>query len=67
MFLLQIGPSHLDLGYRGFYTEGSRLAPIYRQFIRDLVLALLNNSPMIDSDVNEIFNFEKEVAKVNLL
>ncbi len=67
MFLLQIGPSHLDLGYRGFYTEGSQLAPIYRQFIRDLVLALLNNPSMIDSDVNDIFNFEKEIAKVNSL
>ncbi len=67
MFLLQISPSHLNLGYRSFYTEKSRFAKIYRQFMRDLVWALTNRTLMIDADVNAIFHLEKEIAKVNLL
>jgi hypothetical protein len=67
MFLLQIDPSHLNLGYRSFYTEQSQVAKIYREFIRDLVLALTNNISKIDADVNAIVNLEKEIAKVNLL
>jgi hypothetical protein len=66
MYRIQISPSHLNLGYRGFYTE-NQLAKIYRQFIRDVVLALTNHTSMIYADVNDIFNFEKEIAKVNLL
>jgi len=66
-FLIQIDPSHLNLGYRRFYTQKSQVAKIYRKFIRDLVLEMTNNTSMIDADVNAIVNLEKQIAKVNLL
>lgn len=57
----------MNLGYRGFYTDKSALALIYRQFIQDFVLELSNQSSVIDADINDMFNLEKDIAKVYLL
>jgi hypothetical protein len=36
----------------------------YRQFMVDLASALTNETSMIEQDVRDIYEFEKEISKV---
>jgi hypothetical protein len=39
----------------------------YRQFMKDIAVELGNDTSMIDTDVDSIFNLEKEISEVNPL
>ena len=50
-------------------NDTAPLVNAYRQFIRDFASLLANdaamNASMIDQDVNDIYNFEKDISVVN--
>ncbi|CAF0813568.1 unnamed protein product [Rotaria sordida] len=58
-----IGQSDLGLGQRQYYSNESKITIAYRQFIYNLAAALTSDASMIEQDVNDIFAFEKEIAK----
>ncbi|CAF3338801.1 unnamed protein product [Rotaria socialis] len=60
---LVIGQSDIGLGQRQYYSNESKITVAYREFIRDLAKELSDNTSMVDTDVNDIFAFEKEIAK----
>ncbi|CAF0749316.1 unnamed protein product [Rotaria sp. Silwood1] len=60
---IAIGQSDLGLGQRQYYSNESKITTAYKQFIYDLATALTNDTSMIDKDVKDIFDFEKEIAK----
>ncbi|CAF2049942.1 unnamed protein product [Rotaria magnacalcarata] len=60
---LVIGQSDIGLGQRQYYSNESKITIAYREFIRDLAKELSDDTSMVDTDVNEIFAFEKEIAK----
>ena len=64
--LFQIGQGNIGLEDRNYYVNETNVTKAYRQFIQDLSLALTNDTSMIDNDVTDIFEFEQEIAKVNL-
>ncbi|CAF4169227.1 unnamed protein product [Rotaria sp. Silwood2] len=58
-----IGQSDLGLGQREYYSNESKNTIAYRQFMYDLATALASDTSMIEKDVNDTFEFEKEIAK----
>jgi predicted metalloendopeptidase len=64
--IFQIGQSDLGLKDRSYYTKEDEVTIAYKDYIRDLAQALNNGVSVNDIDVNAIFDFEKEIAQVNL-
>ncbi len=64
---IYIGQSSLGLKDRAYYLNESNVTRAYRQFIKDLSLLLTNDTSMIDNDVQQIFDFEKTLAKVYVI
>jgi len=62
--MLQIGQSSLGLIDRSYYVNESEVTKAYRTFMKNLALALTNDTSMIDNDVNNIFEFEKTISQV---
>ena len=64
---LIVGQSALGLGQRQYYMNESKVSIAYRRFMFDLASALTNDTAMIEADVNDMYEFEKEIAKVTYL
>ena len=62
--LTQVSQSDLALEQRDYYARESNITVAYRQFIRDLTRALTSDSSAIDKDVQDIYDFEAQIAKV---
>ncbi|UJR32874.1 hypothetical protein I4U23_020335 [Adineta vaga] len=60
---LEVGQSDLGLGQRQYYMNESKITIAYRRFMFDLATALTNETTLIEKDVNDIYEFEKEIAK----
>ncbi|CAF0915198.1 unnamed protein product [Adineta ricciae] len=60
---LIVGQSALGLGQRQYYMNESKITIAYRRFMFDLASALTNDTAMIETDVNDMYEFEKEIAK----
>ncbi|CAF0961673.1 unnamed protein product [Rotaria sordida] len=60
---IEVGQSNLALGQKQYYASETNVTIAYRQLIRELANALGNDTSMIDQDVNDIFEFEKNIAK----
>jgi hypothetical protein len=65
--LLQITPNQVGLLYPTLYIEETGFPDAYRQFMRDIAMKLGNDTSMIDTDVDSIYNLEKEISEVNAL
>ncbi|CAF3792998.1 unnamed protein product [Rotaria sp. Silwood1] len=60
---IEVYQSNLALEQRTNYDQETKLTMAYRKFITDLALALTNDSTMISTDVDDIYNFEKNISK----
>ncbi|CAF0761494.1 unnamed protein product [Rotaria sordida] len=63
MYNIEIGQSDLALGQKQYYANETNITIAYRQLIRELAMALGNDTSMIDQDVSDIFEFEKNISK----
>ena len=64
-YRLKLSASPTSFGYKAFYTTSLSLARIYQQFMRDIITLLANDRSMIDRDIQEIFNLEKQIIQVD--
>ncbi|CAF3932616.1 unnamed protein product [Rotaria sordida] len=53
----------LALLQRQYYANETNITIAYRQFIYSIAKALTNDTSMIDQDIKEIFDFEKNISK----
>ncbi len=60
---IRISQNNLALGDRNYYFNESDVTRAYRQFMRELALALTNDTSMIENDVNATYTFEQTIAK----
>ncbi|CAF0909442.1 unnamed protein product [Rotaria sordida] len=60
---IKIGQGSLGLPQRQYYTNETNINIAYRQFMLNLAKALTNDTSMIDQDVKEIYEFEKNISK----
>ncbi|CAF3857580.1 unnamed protein product [Rotaria sp. Silwood1] len=58
-----IGQGSLGLSQRQYYTKETNITIAYRQFMYSIAKALTNDTSMIDQDIKEIFDFEKNISK----
>ncbi|CAF2564816.1 unnamed protein product [Rotaria sp. Silwood2] len=58
-----IGQGDLGLPQRQYYVNETNITIAYRQFMSSLAEVLTNDTSMIDQDVKEIFDFEKNISK----
>lgn len=52
------------MGQKQYYASETNVTAAYRQYMSDLTTTLANDVSMIESDVKDIFEFEKTLAKV---
>ncbi|CAF4786055.1 unnamed protein product, partial [Rotaria magnacalcarata] len=62
-----MGQASLGLLQRQYYENETNITIAYRQFISNLARTLTNDTSMIDQDVKEIFDFDKNISKVKLI
>ncbi|CAF3835985.1 unnamed protein product, partial [Adineta steineri] len=62
-YALGIGQGDLGLGEREYYMNESKITVAYRRCIFDLASILSNDTSTIEQDVNDMYEFEKELAK----
>ncbi|CAF4106434.1 unnamed protein product [Adineta steineri] len=60
---LKISQGDLGLGEREYYMNESKITVAYRRYMFDLASILSNDTSTIEQDVNDMFEFEKELAK----
>ena len=60
---IRISQNGLALGDRNNYFNEINVTRAYRQFMRDLSLALTNDTSMIENDVNDTYTFEQTIAR----
>ncbi|CAF0827881.1 unnamed protein product [Adineta steineri] len=60
---LRITQSDLGLGQREYYMNESKITVAYRRYMFDLASLLSNDTSTIEQDVNDMYEFEKEIAK----
>jgi predicted metalloendopeptidase len=60
---IRVSQNSLALGDRNYYFNESDVTRAYRQFMRDLALALTNDTSMIEDDVNNTYTFEQTIAR----
>ncbi|CAF4151500.1 unnamed protein product, partial [Rotaria sordida] len=53
----------LGLLQRQYYVNETNITIAYRQFMYSIAKALTNDTSMIDQDIKEIFDFEKNISK----
>ncbi|CAF1247586.1 unnamed protein product [Adineta steineri] len=63
-YALGISQGDLGLGEREYYMNESKITVAYRRYIFDLASVLSNDTSTIEQDVNDMYEFEKELAKV---
>jgi hypothetical protein len=65
--LFKVGQGTLGLPQRQYYANESDLTVAYRHFMWELAKALTNNTTaMLEQDVEDIFQFEKNISRVRL-
>ncbi|CAF1258051.1 unnamed protein product [Adineta steineri] len=62
-YALGIGQGGLGLGEREYYMNESKITVAYRRCMFDLASILSNDTSTIEQDVNDMYEFEKELAK----
>ncbi|CAF4125832.1 unnamed protein product, partial [Adineta steineri] len=62
-YALGISQGDLGLGEREYYMNESKITVAYRRYIFDLASILSNDTSTIEQDVNDMYEFEKELAK----
>ncbi|CAF3334120.1 unnamed protein product [Rotaria socialis] len=60
---IYVGQASLGLLQRQYYENETNITIAYRQFVSNLARALTNDTSMIDQDVKEIFDFDKNISK----
>ncbi|CAF1045925.1 unnamed protein product [Adineta steineri] len=60
---IYIGQGTLSLGDRNYYLNESTITQAYKKLMKDVISALTNNTLVNDSDIDEIFQFEKSLAQ----
>ncbi|CAF4155885.1 unnamed protein product, partial [Adineta steineri] len=60
---IYIGQGTLSLGDRNYYLNESTITQAYQKLMKDVISALTNNTLVNDSDIDEIFQFEKSLAQ----
>ncbi|CAF1105914.1 unnamed protein product, partial [Rotaria sordida] len=61
--IIAIAQGDLALSIRSIYESENPITIAYRQFMYEIVLALTNDTSMINDDVNATFELEKQIAK----
>ncbi|UJR12864.1 hypothetical protein I4U23_017038 [Adineta vaga] len=61
--LFNIGQGNLGLEDRSYYINDTKITKSYRQFMRNIIIALNNDISINDIDIDNIFNFEKSIAQ----
>ena len=61
----QLGQGEIGLENKDYYKTETPVTAAYRQFMRDLAKALATDSSMIDQDVTDIYEFERNIAQVS--
>ena len=64
--LFKVGQGTLGLPQRQYYANESDLTVAYRHFMWELARALTNDTLMLEQDVEDIFQFEKNISRVRL-
>lgn len=62
----QVGQGDLGLGQRNYYVNDTPVNAAYQKFMRDLAMALANDTTMVEQDVKDMYAFEKNLAQVAL-
>ncbi|CAF1238982.1 unnamed protein product [Adineta steineri] len=62
-YVLTIGQGDLGLGEREYYMSESKITVAYRRYMFDLASILSNDTSTIEQDVNDIYEFEKQIGK----
>ncbi len=65
VYYIRVSQSDLALEQKSNYVGETKLNQVYQDFIRNLALLLTNNATMIAEDVEDIYNFEKNISIVN--
>ena len=59
-----MGQGEIGLENKDYYKTETPVTAAYRQFMRDLAKALATDASMIDQDVTDIYEFERNIAQV---
>jgi hypothetical protein len=65
--LLQITPNQVGLPQLLLQMNETEFPDAYRQFMKDIAMELGNDTSMTDTDVESVFNLDKEISQVNPL
>ncbi|CAF1457934.1 unnamed protein product, partial [Adineta steineri] len=60
---LRIGQADLGLSQQEYYMNESKITVAYRRYMFELASSLSNDTSTIEQDVNDMYEFEKEIAK----
>ena len=63
--IIQLGQGTLGLQDPDYYKSETPITIAYRQFIIDLATELVNNTSINETDVQDIYTFEKNISQVN--
>ncbi|CAF4113273.1 unnamed protein product, partial [Adineta steineri] len=65
-YYLEISQSYLELGQQEYYMNEPKITMAYRQNILNLALKLSNYRSTMEQDMNDMYEFEEEIAKCYL-
>jgi len=65
VYYIRVSQSDLGLEQKSNYIGETKLNQVYRDFIRNLALLLTNDTTEIAKDIEDIYNFEKNISIVN--
>ncbi|CAF1487471.1 unnamed protein product [Adineta ricciae] len=60
---IYIGQGNLGLEDPSYYMNDTSITKSYRQFMRNVILTFDNHTSINNTDIDEIFNFEKSLAQ----
>ncbi|CAF0789680.1 unnamed protein product [Adineta steineri] len=62
-YCIYMGQGSLGLSARSYYINETEITQAYRQYMKNIALALTNDTSIIDNDINDIFEFEKTISQ----
>jgi hypothetical protein len=65
--IFQLSQGNLGLQETEYYENETAITVAYRQFMIDLATALTNETTQIQTDVMDIYTFEKNISQVNFV
>ncbi len=65
--IFQLSQGNLGLQETEYYENETAITAAYRQFMTDLATALANDTRQIQTDVLDIYTFEKNISQVNFV